>query len=55
VSSPARLATAEDPLGGCVLTILDDGHRAAITACGSGLAGTPASANALLDELLALV
>ena len=55
VSSPARLATTEDPLGGCVLTILDDGHHAAITACGSGLAGTPAAANALLDELLALL
>ncbi len=52
VSSPARLATAGDPLGGCVLTILDDGQRAAITACGSGLAGTEVSADVLLDELL---
>jgi len=51
VSSPARLATANDPLGGCVLTILDNGTHAAITACGSGLAGTPAAANALIDDL----
>jgi hypothetical protein len=55
VSSPARLATPDDPFGGCVLTILEDGQRSAITACGSGLAGTPAAANELLDELLALV
>ena len=56
VSSPARLATPEDPLGGCVITVLDDGTHAAITACGSGkLAGDPADANALLDELLALL
>nr|MBA3462512.1 hypothetical protein [Deltaproteobacteria bacterium] len=55
VSSPARLATATDPLGACVVTILDDGTRAAITVCGSGLAGTHAGANALIDELLALI
>jgi hypothetical protein len=55
VSSPARLATETDPTGGCVITLLDDGCRAAITACGSGLAGTPAAAAELLDELLALV
>jgi len=54
VSSPARLASADDPLGGCVVTVLDDGTRGAITACGSGaLAGTAADAGALLDELLA--
>jgi hypothetical protein len=53
VSPPPRLATAADPLGACVITIVDDGARAAITACGSGLAGTPAGAEALLDELLA--
>jgi hypothetical protein len=53
VSSPARLAAAADPLGGCVITVIDDGDRAAITACGSGLAGTPAAAADLLDELLA--
>lgn len=53
VSSPARLATMWDPLGGCVITVVDDGHRAAITACGSGeLGGTPASARSLLDDLL---
>ncbi|HEY5936355.1 MAG TPA: hypothetical protein VIU61_17005 [Kofleriaceae bacterium] len=52
VSSPARLVTSNDPLGGCVITILDDGTRSAITACGSGLAGTPAAAASLIDELL---
>ena len=52
VSSPSRLATADDPVGGCVITIVDDGARAAITACGSGFAGTPAQASAILDELL---
>ncbi len=59
VSSPARLATASDPLGGCVLTIVDDGTRASITACGGPtqgdpsrtLAGTSASAARLIDEL----
>lgn len=56
VSSPARLATPDDPFGGCVITVLDDGTHASITACGSGaLAGDPASASALLDELLAHV
>lgn len=52
VSSPARMATADDPAGGCVITVLHDGTRAAITACGSGLAGDARDANALLDELL---
>ena len=54
VSSPAHLVTPADPFGGCVLTVIDDGTRAAITACGSGLAGSPATAAALLDELLGL-
>jgi len=54
VSSPARHATLTDPLGSCVITILEDRERTAITACGSGLAGTPASATALIDELLEL-
>jgi hypothetical protein len=49
VSSPARLATTEDPLGGCVVTIIDDGSRAAITLCGSG----EVAAADMLDELLA--
>ncbi len=56
-SSPARLATSADPLGGCVLTILEGsgrGARSAITACGSGSAFTPPAATALLDELLSL-
>jgi hypothetical protein len=49
VSSPARLATTEDALGGCVVTIIDDGSRAAITLCGSG---EVADAD-MLDEILA--
>lgn len=53
VSCPVLLPTALDPIGGCVVTILDDGHQATITASGAGLAGTDAAAAALLDELLA--
>ena len=61
VSSPSRMATPDDPVGGCVITILEghgDGHghgghgHGAITACGSGYAGTEAAASGLLDELL---
>jgi hypothetical protein len=52
ISSPSRLATASDPHGGCVITIVDDGRHGAIAMCGSGFAGTDARANALLDELL---
>jgi hypothetical protein len=55
VSSPSRLATDDDPTGGCVITILDDGTRAAITVGGSGFAGTSERAQALLDELLVTV
>ncbi len=55
VSSPARLVSDSDPLGSCVITIVEDGERSAITACGSGLAGTPEAANAMIDELLDLV
>lgn len=51
VSSPARLATPHDEVGGCVVTIIDNGERAAITWCGSGRAGD----GMLLDELLALL
>jgi hypothetical protein len=53
VSSPSLLATAEDPTGGCVITVVDDGTCGAITLCGSGFAGTPDKAAAILDELLA--
>jgi len=49
VSSPAQLATTTDPLGGSVLTIVDDGERAAITLSGSGRSGDPT----LLDRVLA--
>jgi hypothetical protein len=55
VSSPARLATPDDPLGGCVLTILEDSAHSAITACGSGLAGSTKAATDLIDELLAAI
>jgi hypothetical protein len=55
VSSPSRLATENDPVGGCVITIVDDGSHGAITVCGSGFAGTPQAASALLDRLLASV
>jgi len=55
VSSPSRLASEVDPAGGCVITIVDDGSRGAITVCGSGFAGTVASATGFLDELLATV
>jgi hypothetical protein len=51
VSSPARLASSGDALGGCVITVIDDGSRAAITLCGSG---ELARAD-LLDEILASV
>ena len=52
VSSPSRLASDLDPIGGCVITIVDDGRHGAITVCGSGFAGTPATVSAFLDELL---
>ena len=54
VSSPSRLASPGDPLGACVVTVVDDGDRAAITVCGSGLAGSSAGARGLLDAILAL-
>ncbi|HSS01628.1 MAG TPA: hypothetical protein VLM79_31430 [Kofleriaceae bacterium] len=52
VSSPSRLASDTDPFGGCVITIVDDGTRGAITVCGSGFVGTAERAGAFLDELL---
>ncbi|MGE0397422.1 MAG: hypothetical protein AB7T06_11920 [Kofleriaceae bacterium] len=55
VSSPARLATKSDPVGGCVITIVEDGERAAITACGSGLAGSADDAADLIDAVLELL
>jgi hypothetical protein len=51
VSSPSRLASAEDPVGSCVLSLVDDGHRGAITLTGSG----ELAAAGILDELLAAV
>jgi hypothetical protein len=35
-----------------VITVIDDGTHASITACGSGLAGTPDDAADLIDVLL---
>jgi hypothetical protein len=55
VSVPARLACPADPRGSSVVTIVDDGSRAAITASGVGETGSTAAAGALLDELLASV
>jgi hypothetical protein len=51
-SSPARLASTSDPIGGCVVTLVDDGNHAAITVAGSGFVGTPHAAAAFLDRLL---
>jgi hypothetical protein len=53
VSSPSRLATELDPIGGCVVTIVEGGVHGAITVCGSGFAGTADAGAALLDELVA--
>lgn len=55
VSSPSRHATASDPLGACVVTVIDDGSRAAITVCGSGVAGSARHAGDLLDDILDLM
>lgn len=49
VSSPSRMASASDPVGGCVISLVDDHRHGAITLCGSGAIG----AAAILDELLA--
>jgi hypothetical protein len=48
VSSPSRLASVDDPIGGCVISLVDDGVRGAITLSGSGAL----AADAILDELL---
>ena len=53
VSSPSRDASPGDPLGASVVTVVDDGDRAALTVCGSGLAGTAAGARSLLDDIVA--
>lgn len=49
VSSPARLVDPTvDPVGACVLTVVDDGERAAITLAGVGNAADEAT----LDRVL---
>jgi hypothetical protein len=50
VSSPSRMASDADPIGGCVISLVDDGTRGAITLSGSG----ELAAEAILDELLAV-
>lgn len=55
VSSPSRLATEADPIGGCVITIVGEAHQGAITVCGSGFVGSPETVSAFLDELLASI
>ena len=54
VSSPSRHASDTDPMGACVITVIDDGERAAITACGSGVAGNHAAARTLLDQIVTI-
>lgn len=54
-SSPARMATEEDPAGGCVITIVEGkgSGPGVIAIAGSGFIGSQPQAQALLDELLA--
>ena len=53
VSSPSRQASAHDPFGGCVITVVDDGNHGMLTLCGTGLVGDAAQATAIVDQLLA--
>lgn len=48
VSSAAQIASERDPLGGCVLTIIESAISATVTLCGTGRA----SDAALLDEIV---
>ncbi len=52
-SSPPRIESVSDPIGGCGLTLVEDGERATLTLCGSGFAGSRSAAEAWLDEILA--
>ena len=52
VSSPSRHASDADPMGACVVTVVDDGTHAALTVCGSGMAGSHDAARSLLDEIV---
>ena len=51
VSSPARIANAADPAGGCVITVIDDGKQSAITLSGSGRSGDPSLLPRVLTRL----
>ena len=51
VSAPALSANRNDPSGGIVVTVIDDGEHATMTVCGSGLAGNNTDANEIIDEI----
>lgn len=55
VSSPAVPATAADPHGSCVLTVIDGPRGSTITLSGLGATGTPRGADELLDRWLAAI
>lgn len=52
VSCPVLLPNPDDPIGGCVVTMVDNGERAMIAVSGAGLAGDAAQGASLLEELL---
>ncbi len=52
VSCPVLLPSSGDPIGGCVVTMVDNGERATIAVSGAGLAGDAAQGASLLEELL---
>ncbi len=53
VSAPALPATAADPTGGIVVTVIDDGTATTMTVCGTGIAATDTYASELIDEISA--
>lgn len=53
VSSPSRTPAPDDLLGAWVVTVVDDGQRAAITVCSSA-ASWSVTPRAFLDEILSL-
>src|SRR5262249_58592710 len=50
-SSPSRIATDDDPTGGCVITLVGDRSRGAIHLARSGVARTAAGAARLPAQL----